>query len=130
MSSQVAFLALAAGGYPSVDSAITFNNVITNHGSAYDGTSNFTCPADGIYVFTVTLMGQDEGDDEDATIMVNGVGTVRIHASTENQDTQATNVGVVFCPAGGIVYVKANNNGFIYGGAESSFAGFLIGITA
>ena len=130
MSSQVAFLAFAAGGSLSVDSPITFNNVITNHGSAYDGTNTFTCPADGIYAFSATFMGEKDGENEDASIMVNEVSTVRIHARTESQYNQVTNVGVAFCPAGGKVYVKARNDGNIIGGAESTFSGFLIGITA
>ena len=130
MTSQVAFTAEAAGGNPTAGSAITFSTVITNIGSAYDGTDTFICPADGIYAFTVTLMGQDESDNTDASIYVNGGQTSRIHGHTDGQNIQASNSVVVFCPAGGTVYVRANNGGYIYPGAESTFSGVLIGITA
>ena len=130
MSSQVAFTAEAAGGNPSDGGAITFNDVITNHGSAYDGSNTFTCPADGVYLFTVTLMGEDGGQNADASIMVNGDQTVRIQANTWDQHNQASNSVMVFCPTGGDVYVRANSSGYIYGGAESTFSGVLIGITA
>ena len=130
MSTPIAFSALALGGHTPVNIAIRFTDVITNYGSAYDGiSSTFTCPADGIYAFTATLMGQSNGADEDGILMVNGVSTIRIHANTEPMSNQASNFVVVFCPAGGEVYVKAQDDGYIFGGAESSFSGFLISIT-
>ena len=130
VSTQVAFTASAAGGTQTDGGIITFDNVITNFGSSYDGINTFTCPADGIYAFTVTHMGQEESVDAMWFIMVDGVSTVLTKAHVGMIHNQASNLVVAFCSAGGQVYVQSASAAYVWGTVESTFSGFLIGITA
>lgn len=55
-----ALVDFGGGGYTSMSGVVAFDNVVAQNGSHYDTTNyRFTCPVDGLYSMTVSLLSQN-----------------------------------------------------------------------
>ena len=112
-----------------VDALIEFDGVHTNRGNHYDNATSFTCPVNGTYFFTVSIMSS-LNDVVTASIEIDNVRLATAFADYVNGFyPAATNSVLIRCNEGQKVFVKCTYAGYIYSSStnmESSFSGFLV----
>ena len=112
---------------------IAFPYIITNVGGHYNTTSSeFTCPYNGFYLFSVNIMSDDD-EHLRAQIMQNGVLLATafsddLPATVYDTHHQATMTVVTECAAGDRVWIEAEDAGEIHGDSSrvSAFTGVMI----
>ena len=112
---------------------IDFPHTTTNVGGHYStATSEFTCPYNGFYMFSVSIMCDDE-DDLVAQIMLDGTLLASAYAddlplSVHETHHQASQVVVTECVAGARVWIESGSSGEIYSDSTrpASFSGVLL----
>ena len=109
---------------------IQFDNIITNYGGYFDeANSTFTCPVQGLYMFTVNIMAYSS-DQFGARIVINGVTLVTAWADNASSVyNQASNTVIVECGPGDDVWSEAVIADYIYCNSVdrySTFSGVLI----
>merc|ERR1712048_1469844 len=76
LSSGVGFMATAMSSQSDIgaNTALVFDNVLTNDGDAYDNaTSQFTAPKSGLYFFSFTVLSANDEDADEYHFWKNGV---------------------------------------------------------
>ena len=131
-SSVVGFTAYhpdGTGNYQEGDT-IEFSNILSNFGNHYDpSTSTFTCPYNGIYMFTVSFNAHET--DMTAYIMHEGDAIARAMAtSDETWYNHASAFVLVECMGGDEVWIECQKSGGqLYGYDKSAqFNGYLFSI--
>ena len=106
---------------------VIFDGVVTNVGNYYNpDMSTFHCANTGLYVFSVTVMG-DEGSEMDAIITTNNGQT--FNAFSDGFKDQGSVMVVVQCNSNEKVWVESFGARTMLGNAAvwySSFSGFLL----
>ena len=105
---------------------VQFDSIVTNIGDSFDHElSVFQCPADGIYLFSISLQ-TPEGISMFANIVKEG--SVLLSSFSEHHtDVQSSVVVVTECQNSERVWVECNGNDRqLIGGQRSSFSGILI----
>ena len=111
---------------------IIFNQVLTNEGGAYDGTSGvFTCPSSGVYAFTWTIMTLRNQKSCETFLSINGtVQSLAAFASLEGITyeayTQSTMSTSVRLSAGDRVWVHTTDCHYLYDMPYSAFSGWKL----
>ena len=112
---------------------IIFNQVLTNEGGAYDGSTGvFTCPSNGVYVFTWTVMTRNNKNSCFAYLSINGttqtlaafadLGSIK----TDYSYTQSTMTRAVHLSAGDRVWVYTSRCPYLYSSPYSAFSGWKL----
>ena len=108
---------------------VELDGVHTNLGSHYDNATTFTCPINGTYFFTVSVMS-DLSDTVRVAIELDSVSLATAWADNVGSHYPvATNSALVRCNEGQKVSVRCTVSGDVYGSrAEqfSTFSGFLV----
>ena len=112
-----------------VNDLIEFDGVNTNLGGHYDNDTSFTCPVNGTYFFTVSVM---TSASYHLAVAIE-IDSVR-YASAYNDGissvfNHATNSALLRCNEGQKVFVRCVVGGRSYGTATekySTFSGFLV----
>ena len=128
----VAFMAWADTGsetnYRSGD-VVVFNAVLNNIGGHYNtDTSSFICPWDGVYVFSVSVMGY-VNDDSHIDLMHNNNFMTRIWidgiSGAYNRGSMTT---AIECERGDVIWNRAGSHCSIHttGDVRTTFSGFLL----
>ena len=127
MSINVAFSAFPASTID-FDSGITvkYDSIVTNIGGFYNPeTSIFTCPTDGIYLFSVSFYTYDNRLMT-GNIVRDGTVLLQLYSDFE-EDQQASTTVLTECLAFDSVWVEcAEDNSELRSGRRSSFSGVLI----
>ena len=127
---SVAFMASRTNNIYSNIGKIVYDNVITNIGGAYSGTTGtFTCPMDGVYVFTWTLTTQYTKYCK-ANLYVNGNQQSGIQAYASLQtvsdwaSTPSTMTGTFSLSSGDRVWVQTNSCTHFQGSPYNALSGW------
>tara|TARA_Y100000004_G_scaffold24480_1_gene24679 strand:- start:88 stop:726 length:639 start_codon:yes stop_codon:yes gene_type:complete len=114
---------------------LRFTLVHTNVGNHYDGTSRFTCPIDGTYLFYVQALGNNDGGRIIGYFSINGSTSYTTdktieysHDSEEYNDFQGT--AIVNLSAGDYIAIRMNTSyNRIYNSStgQNVFMGYLLG---
>ena len=116
--------------YHSNGKRLTFDHVETNMGGNFNSSnSTFTCPVDGLYFFSFTIMGSTGyGDDGHATLRRDGSVGVGAWADYYAGNPHASNAAVITCSVGQEVYLQSENSGYMYSNSSRlvTFSGFLL----
>ena len=109
------------------DDVITFDEVITNVGSAYDSTtSTFTAPYDGVYRFSANVLS-DSGTTTGVTAKLykNGADTqITGFADGEVLEEAVVTAVLLLTQGDEITIVNGNADDDIYGNADYYFTHF------
>ncbi|KAL4240923.1 hypothetical protein ACF0H5_001706 [Mactra antiquata] len=128
---QVAFYAThtdKAIHHLGANQALTFNNVITNVGSAFKANGMFVAPVKGTYVFHGTIMGRDVHNATDnkfsAHFDVDGISYSKFYPSEYEQSSQMI---VIDLQPGQTVSIRNvhPDEGYV-GNHQTTFSGFLL----
>ncbi|XP_053373711.1 complement C1q and tumor necrosis factor-related protein 9A-like isoform X2 [Mercenaria mercenaria] len=106
---------------------IIFDNIVTNIGQAYSGTTGvFTAPKDGVYYFVATILSFS-GQYVETEIVKNGESMVRLYSQGKFHD-QGTSGVVLQLIASDEVWVRnmRTNGENVHGSNWSTFSGFQI----
>ena len=126
------------GHYHPIDkSAIPFTIVITNFGNHYNPvTSQFRCPVEGMYFFSISLHSGPLDVDDYATTVADIVVNNQLVANafcgnlgTADVYMQCATSVIVNCPVDGLVWIRSRGRSSQFAGDSeklSNFAGFLI----
>ena len=112
-------------------SPIRFGGVITNIGNRYYvDNSTFVCPYDGVYLFSIAILG-DHRYRSDYQLLLDGglVATVFLDSSSVGTYPTGATVVVIECNAGSSVYVRSGDDAaWMMGGYErhSVFSGYML----
>ena len=113
----------------SVNDTIEFDGVHTNLGSHYDNNSTFTCPVNGTYFFTFSVMSGGS-DVIAAALEIDNARLATAYADDVGSHySHATNSALIRCNDGQNVFVKCIVNGSLYSttsNKHSTFSGFLL----
>ncbi|XP_048011278.1 uncharacterized protein LOC125244924 [Megalobrama amblycephala] len=111
------------------DITITYRNVLTNIGNAYNpATGIFTAPLKGAYMFRVSVFGYG-GTSATVSIYKNGEQVVVAHDVQAQDRVNASNGVVLILKVGDVVYVRLWSKTRIYDISYenlSTFSGFLL----
>ena len=126
----VAFTAAATSDQEvEIGERYVFDNVLTNVGGGYDSdSSEFICPLDGYYMFTISIMSQI-GVPAYGVVSVEGVhGPVALGDGRNGAHYgHATSTHFTHCTQGQKVWVEnIYANSYLYGERYSSFSGILV----
>ena len=129
---SVAFTASRTNGFAFATGKIIYDKVITNIGGAYNRTTGtFTCPADGVYVFTWTLTTHHENYC-DAGLYINGnkQSGISAFASLEGVSdiayTPSTMTGTFSLSSGDRVCVQTYTCDFFEQSPQNAFSGWKL----
>lgn len=106
---------------------IVFDNIVTNIGSAYSGTTGvFTAPNDGIYYFIATVMSH-LGQHIETEVVVNGQTMVKMYSFDKDHE-QGTSGVVLQLQTSDEVWVQhlKTQGENVYGDQWSTFSGFKL----
>ncbi|XP_045168531.2 caprin-2-like isoform X1 [Mercenaria mercenaria] len=106
---------------------IIFDNIVTNVGQAYSGTTGvFTVPKEGVYYFIATVMSFS-GQHVETEIVKNGESMVKMYCNGKSHE-QGTSGVVLYLNAADEVWVRhlKTNGEHVYGYNWSTFSGFQI----
>ncbi|OWF53199.1 heavy metal-binding protein HIP-like [Mizuhopecten yessoensis] len=129
--------AFSAQMRPSIDhlvihQTIVFESVVLNEGGAYDNlTGVFTCPVEGVYYFSVSIMSWTDEDIE-TVLVVNGGRVVSNYAAGQQHFNVGSSSVVVRLKVGDKVWVHVvpslNNppNIRMIGRGWTTYTGFMI----
>ncbi|KAI2644637.1 Complement C1q-like protein 2 [Labeo rohita] len=133
---QIAFSAAlmqSAGGTIgpfTTDITLTYRNVFTNIGNAYNPiTGIFTPPLKGAYMFRVSLYGHGSHSTPSAvSIIKNGEHVVVAHGHQAGYAVNSSNGVVLLLEVGDVVYVRLWSGRSIYDNQynHSTFSGYLL----
>ena len=106
-------------------------DIVTNIGNHYDpSNATFTCPTKGMYMFSVSLLGNYYDYDSLVAIMRDGNVLIDVFLDGNSSSyvvSSASAVIVAECDIGQQIYVEATGNAYIDGNRMSShFSGALI----
>ena len=107
----VAFTAFAneTRSYAS-NSLVIFDGIVSNVGNHYStDTSIFTCPYNGLFLFSLSFNAYDK-DDMEAEIMLENEGLVMVLANS-NGFSQASGIVLTECNVGDIIWVRCVRGG-------------------
>ena len=112
---------------------IIFNDVITNEGGAYNGSTGiFTCPAGGVYAFIWTLR-TTSGKYCGANLVINGSVQSKIRAraylggiSEDNVWSMATMSGTFRLTEGDRVWVRSQDYNYFATSPDNAFSGWKL----
>ena len=128
----MAFTASCTTRYTSNIGKIVYDRVITNIGGAYSGTTGtFTCPADGVYMFTWTLTTHSKKYCQ-ADLYVNGnkQSGIRAYASLSSVSdwafTLPTMIGAFSLSSGDRVWVQTNGCTYFHNSPHNAFSGWKL----
>ena len=111
------------------DETVLFDDVLTNIGGAYDAASSvFTCPINGLYLFSMTLHADNDGYAQ-AGIEKEGQRLVNAFADKHaDAATSSSNQALVQCLAGERVSVTTHSRTgqMLYAFSYSTFSGMLV----
>ncbi|XP_067289635.1 cerebellin 17 [Pseudorasbora parva] len=117
-------------GPQSTEITLAFNNIFTNIGNNYDGTTGlFTAPVKGVYYFRFTACGVKISQSTGASLYKNGQKTVSVGQWLHHdQHRYASNGAVLQLEVGDVVCMKLLPGYSIYDSPDnlSTFSGFLI----
>lgn len=112
---------------------IKYDKVLTNEGSHYSGiTGVFSCPVDGVYVFSFFIDQWGEATHLLASLVVDGIKQVQGVANPTqlHQDVQGGNVAILRLRAGQRVWIENYHpNGHVWASDRNrydTFSGFLL----
>ena len=113
----------------STNEVIYFTGVHTNLGGHYDNNSTFTCPVNGTYFFTFSVMSGGS-DVIAAALEIDNARLATAYADDVGSHySHATNSALIRCNDGQNVFVKCIVNGSLYSttsNKHSTFSGFLL----
>ncbi|KAL1250693.1 hypothetical protein QQF64_018489 [Cirrhinus molitorella] len=134
--SQIAFSAAlmqSGGGHTgpfTTDITLTYKNVFTNIGNAYNPISGiFTAPLKGAYMFRISLYGSgSQSTLSTVSIVKNGERVVVAHGNQAGGVVNSSNGVVFLLEVGDIVYVSLWSGAWIYDNQNnhSTFSGYLL----
>ena len=111
------------------DALIEFDGVHTNRGNHYDNATTFTCPVNGTYFFTVSVMSYTS-DNVAVALEIDNVRLATAWGDNVGSYLPAaTNSALIRCNEGQKVYVKCTITGYVYSVTSekySTFSGFLV----
>ncbi|KAF4115136.1 uncharacterized protein LOC131536282 [Onychostoma macrolepis] len=114
----------------STDITLTYRNVFTNIGNAYNPiTGIFTAPLKGAYKFTFSIIGRGNPSTASTVFIVkNGEKVVTAHAHQDQYDVHSSNGVVLILEVGDVVYVRLWSGRWIYDDQNnhSTFSGYLL----
>ncbi|XP_058628010.1 uncharacterized protein LOC131538149 isoform X1 [Onychostoma macrolepis] len=114
----------------STDITLTYRNVFTNIGNAYNPiTGIFTAPLKGAYMFNFSIYGAGHpSTPSSASIMKNGEKVVVAHAHQAQYVVNSSNGVVLILEVGDVVYVRLWSGASIYDNEynHSTFSGYLL----
>ena len=129
----MAFTASRSSAFTSGIGKIIFNNVLTNEGGAYSGSTGiFTCPSDGAYVFTWSFLTSYKNSchvflSKNGTIQTTLDGHVNLQGlSSYTVYTPATMSGTFRLSKGEMVWIHANRCGSFLGSPYNAFSGWKL----
>ena len=105
---------------------IEFDGVETNVGGHFNA-STFTCPVDGLYVFSFAILG-DYNYNTEVSLRLDGHVVVSGKADRYNNYPHGSNLAVVSCDVGQEVYLQCEFSGYMYSDEFRyvTFSGFLL----
>ncbi|XP_048011605.1 complement C1q-like protein 4 [Megalobrama amblycephala] len=112
----------------STEITLTYKNVITNIGNAYNPiTGVFTAPLKGAYMFRIYVFGHGP-TAATASIYKNEQRVVIAYCSRPQSDLNSSNGVVLILEVGDVVYVRLWRNGRLYDDQNNpnTFSGFLL----
>ena len=106
---------------------IKFDKIVTNQGSCYSAsTGNFTCPVDGVYEASVTIMTHSSGTENNQIHILKNSSTVASgYNGVDNQHVQMTASVILDCEADDTIAVQ-HANGRIYIDANGFYSMFTV----
>ena len=125
---EVAFTVSRSHQGSLMNSKVVYDKVLVNVGNAYDPqTGLFTCPRDGVYVFTWSTMSHNPGENCLAYIYRNGVKSLMTHAyeSSSHLET-ASNTEIYHLNQGDTVWIQTTICEFFYGYPNTAFSGWKL----
>ena len=129
--SSVAFTATSSTS-GSHSGKVIFNNVVTNEGGAYNGSTGvFTCPSSGVYVFIWTIMTQ-YGKMCYADLSINGTRKQSVRAGVDLRGTsslaytQSTASRTARLSKGQKVWVHVSYCTYFISGNDNAFSGWRV----
>ncbi|XP_067248905.1 complement C1q-like protein 4 [Chanodichthys erythropterus] len=112
----------------STDLTLTYKNVFTNIGNAYNPiTGIFTAPLKGAYMFRVSAFGNG-GTAASVFIVKNGQQMVIAHDNQPHYDLSSSNGVVLILEVGDVVYVRLVAGRRLYDSEKNynTFSGYLL----
>ena len=111
-----------------MNSKIVYDSVLINVGDAYDSrTGVFTCPVEGVYVFTWSTMSRGERQHCDAYIYRNGVPSLVAFAYEDSSNNEvASNTEIFHLGQNDTVWIKTTTCDFLYGYPYIAFSGWKL----
>ena len=129
---SVAFTASRTNRFTSAIGKIIYDKIITNIGGAYSGTTGtFTCPDDGVYVFTWTLTTRNKKFCY-ANLYVNGnqQSGIQAYASLSGVSdyafTSSTMTGTFSLSSGDRVWVETPSCDYFKQSPYNTFSGWKL----
>ena len=131
----MAFTATISGQKSSYNNEkIIFNQVLTNEGRAYDGSSGiFTCPSNGVYVFTWTNMAAHDDTSCKMHLSINGSTSKSqvaaygdLQGVTSTAHSQSTMAVTVRLSRGDRVWVYSPSCDYLYSSPYTAFSGWKL----
>ena len=109
---------------------VRFDRISSNLGNHYNaGTSKFTCPVNGLYVFSVSVLSGN-GKNMFAEIMKEERSYAMAWGDKQDNYESGSVLAVITCSSGENVWIRCNFNGHrMYGESSygySTFSGFLL----
>lgn len=103
---------------------IQFDGIAASYGNHYNSVnSTFTCPFSGYYLFTVSVLGYQNGGLADVDIRMDGDHLVSTLAEGESHHDASANAVVTYCQANQQVWVNCRKSSRIHG-SESRHSTF------
>ena len=128
----MAFTSSLTGKTSYSNEKIIFNQVLTSEGGAYDGSTGvFTCPSNGVYAFTWTVMTYYGRGACKVHLSINGTTqTLAAYASlagiSKSAHSQSTMTRTVRLSAGDRVWVYSTSCAYLYESPFSAFSGWKL----
>ena len=113
--------------YEMEGSVIKFDKIVTNQGSCYSaGTGHFTCPVDGVYEASVTMLTSSSGTENHQIHLLKNSSTVASgYNAVNDQHVQMTASVILDCAANDTIAVQ-HANARLYINSSGQYSMFTV----